>query len=394
MAEIYCRHFNGYKPCGRNSENSAGGEGCNENCSSRDLVKTRILFIHLGAIGAVVRSTALLCAIRKKYAGCHLTWVTQAPADALLRGHPLIDRVLTTARDDMLMLSALEFDVGFCVDKSLVAAGVLKQTQVGQMFGFIADERAGAIVPATPAAENLWHIGLSNQKKFFENTRPETELVAEALDLTNFDRDEYDLRLSDRERQEVEERRRLWAKPDQLIVGLNTGCSDVIPYKKLPVESQRQLVTELSSMGYSVVLLGGPEDAGRNQRIAHGLPAIESPATRGLRDGLVSVAACDIVVTGDSLGMHLAIAMKKWVVAWFGPTCAHEIDLYDRGVKVLTSARCSPCWSRACHKSPMCYDLVDLQSILAGVARGASQRRLSNRIFGRCPSDHTAHSPA
>ncbi len=395
---MHCRHFNGYKPCGRHNasspNNTAGADGCKENCASRDLVKTRVLFIHLGAMGAVVRSTSLLRAIHKKYAGCHLTWVTQAPTDALLRSHPLIDRVLTTSRDDMLALAALEFDVGFCVDKSLVAVGVLKQTQVDQIFGFVAQARTGAIVPATPAAENLWQIGLSNQKKFFENTRPETELMAEALELTNFDRDEYDLRLSDREWREVAERRKLWAKPSQLIVGLNTGCSDVIPYKKLPVESNRQLVSALSSMGHSVVLLGGPEDTSRNQRIAHGLPAIDSPTTRGLRDGLVSVAACDIVVTGDSLGMHLAIAMKKWVVAWFGPTCAHEIDLYDRGVKVLTSARCSPCWSRACHKSPMCYDLVDLKSILAGVVRGANQRHLSNRIFGRRPTDYTADSPA
>ena len=45
--------------------------------------------------------------------------------------------------------------------------------------------------------------------------------------------------------------------------------------------------------------------------------------------------ACDIVVSGDSLGMHMAIGLKKWVVAWFGPTCHQEIDLYDRGAKFL-----------------------------------------------------------
>ncbi len=385
MAEVGCRHFNGYKPCGRH-------DMCDSSCPSREIIQTRALLVHLGAIGAVVRTTALLRAIHRKFPNCHLTWVTQSPSDTLLRDHPLIDRVLTTSREDLLALSALNFDVAFCLDKSLVAAGVLKQTRVDQVFGFVTDDQSGVIVPATAAADNLWRIGLSNQIKFFANTRPETELAAEALELSTYQRDPYDLRLRGDEFNEVNHRRRQWAQPGQLIVGLNTGCSDVIRYKKLPIESQRKIATELLRRGHAVVLLGGPEDTTRNQCIAHGLPVVDSPTARGLRDGLVSVAACDIVVTGDSLGMHLAIAMKKWVVAWFGPTCAHEIDLYDRGVKVLTSANCSPCWSRSCHKSPMCYDLVDLKSILDGVEQGANQRHLSNRVSGRRTVDHSADS--
>ncbi len=362
--QVHCRYFNGYKPCGKN-------DVCSGACPHREIVKTRVLLIHLGALGAVVRSTSLLRAIRRKYAACHLTWVTQAPADALLRGHPLIDRVMTTSREDLLALSSLEFDIGFCIDKSLVAAGIIAQTHVDQIFGFVADARAGAIVPATPAADNLWQIGLSNKKKFFENLLPETQLVADALELTTFARDEYELPLDSQERREVANRRSQWAPSEQIVVGLNTGCSSVIPYKKLPVESQRKIAIDLINAGFCVALLGGPEDTARNEQIAFGLPVISTPTTRGLRDGLMSVAACDVVVTGDSLGMHMAIAMKKWVVAWFGPTCAHEIDLYDRGVKVLSFAGCSPCWSRTCNKSPMCYDLVEVQAILSGVVRGA-----------------------
>ncbi len=116
--------------------------------------------------------------------------------------------------------------------------------------------------------------------------------------------------------------------------------------------------------------MGGPEDRIRNQQIAYGLNVISSPTDHGLRDGLISVSACDIVVTGDSLGMHMAIALKKWTVAWFGPTCAHEIDLFGRGVHVLTAAECSPCWKRTCHNSPMCYDRVNLNEIVEGVQKG------------------------
>jgi heptosyltransferase-2 len=119
-----------------------------------------------------------------------------------------------------------------------------------------------------------------------------------------------------------------------------------------------------------IVLLGGPEDTKRNQEIAYGMPVTLTPTDAGLRDGLISTSACDIIVTGDSLGMHMGIALEKWTVAWFGPTCAQEIDLYDRGVKVITKAACSPCWLRSCHKETMCYDQVDLNELVEGVEKG------------------------
>ncbi len=382
MSEILCRYFTGYKPCSLS-------ERCDASCHKRSIVKSRVLVVHLGAMGAVVRSTTLLKAIRRKYPESHLTWVTSQPVHELLVGHPLVDRVLTTSREDLLALSALEFDVGFCIDKSLVAAGVLRATRVKKVFGFRVETVTGAILPATEAASELWEIGLSDRKKFFENRKTEAELVCRALEL-DYQGDDYDLRLTADERAEVLHRRSSWQGASRAIVGFNTGCSDVIKYKKLTVEAQRQLIPLIHALGAQVVLLGGPEDKIRNQQIAHGQKVISSSTEGGLRDGLLSVAACDIVVTGDSLGMHLAIAMKKWVVAWFGPTCAHEIDLFGRGAKVLSQATCGPCWRRSCQKETMCYDLVDLNEITNAVSKGIDWTTSS---FTQ-PSSATSYSPS
>lgn len=328
-------------------------------------------------MGAVLRSTALLEGIHQKYPNAHLTWVTDKPSDQLLRFNPMIDRVLTTSQADLLALSCLEFDLAFCIDKSLAAGGVLKAARAKKTFGFRVETVTGAIMPATPAAEELWSLGLSNSKKFFENKKPETQLVAEALELP-YSRQKYNLPLSEHEIATAAARRAQWASPQEIIVGLNTGCSDIIPYKKLTVDVHRRLIQSLKGLGVKIVLLGGPQDRIRNQQIAHGLQVISSPTEDGVRDGILSVQACDIVVSGDSLGMHMAIAMQKWTVAWFGPTCAHEIDLFDRGVHVLSQAGCSPCWKRSCQKSPMCYDLVDLNELIDGVKNGIQWLMLSS----------------
>lgn len=297
-----------------------------------------------------------------------ITWVTDAPAHHLLKNHPGIDRVLTTQESDLLQLSALEFEVALVIDKSLKAAGVVQRTTVDQVWGFKINPKNGAIIPATEAAQELWSLGLSNQKKFFENNKPETQLMIEALELGPFRRDDYWLPLTENETKQVQERRQQWLrnKNKTQILGLNTGCSPVIPYKKLSIQFHRQIIARIQNdfPDTEIVLLGGPEDSERNQQIAQDLQVISSATEAGLRDGLISVAACDIVLTGDSLGMHMAISQSKQVIAWFGPTCAHEIDLYDRGVKVLTQAPCSPCWKRTCEKSIMCYDQVSLEELV------------------------------
>jgi heptosyltransferase-2 len=365
MAVISCRHFTGYKPCGLNTD-------CTEFCPSKSIIDTRILIVHLGALGAVVRSTALLAPLRRRHPRAHLTWVTDAPADQLLRGHQGIDRVLTTKDSDMLILSALEFDVSYVIDKSLKAAGVLARTKSDLVRGFRADSRTGALLPATDAATELWQLGLDDRKKFFQNRKSEIQLVTEALELGPYRADDYHLPLDAGEVELRAQRRRLWShKGRRKIIGLNTGCSDVMKAKKLSVQNHRDLIRRLQCLpDTQVVLLGGPEDRVRNEQISAGLKVILSDTESGLRDGLVSVAACDVVVTGDSLGMHMAIAMGVWTIAWFGPTCAHEIELFERGEKILTKAPCAPCWKRTCSKDLMCYDQVDLGEVEYAVLRG------------------------
>lgn len=365
MPVTNCRYFNGYKPCGKSSK-------CDHTCSSQSVASVYILMIHLGAIGAVVRSTSLLSAIHRKYPGCHLTWVTDQPSHVLLKDHPLIDQVYTTNESDLLELSALEFDIALVIDKSKKAAGVLARTYADQVFGFRAEPRTGAILPATAAAKELWMLGLDNQQKFFVNKKTENQLIHEALELGSFQNDAYDLRLSKVEQEEIQARKIKWKKnKQQILIGINTGASPTIPYKKLSVENHIELIQKLQRDGFqNLVLLGGKEDTLRNSQIAQQTQVLQSTTELGLRDGLISVQACDLVISGDSLGMHMAIASGAYVIAWFGPTCAHEIELYGQGQKIQTTANCAPCWKRHCNEEKMCYDLVNLEEIIRAVHDG------------------------
>ncbi len=376
-----CLHFSGMKPCGLNNQ-------CDLSCSHFLKRGKQILLIHLGALGAVVRSTALLSSIKRKYPNSQITWVTQSPAQHLLKNHPQISRVLTLSEGDLLALGVLAFDVALVIDKSLEASGVLKRTNVKEAFGFKSNQ-FGIVEPVNAGAQELWEIGLSDYLKFQINKKTELELLRSALELDQTN-DEYHLPLKESEQNIKYQRRVLWSESGRKkIIGINTGCAATIAAKKLSIENHRELIRILQkNLNYKIVLLGGPEDTERNNLIAKNLKGVvQSPTNQGLRDGLVSVAACDVVITGDSLGMHMAISQKKQVIAWFGPTCSHEIELYGRGTKIVSQAGCGPCWKRSCHKPVMCYDLVNLDEIVTAVQYHSNQTSIesgdSNSLFGR-----------
>jgi heptosyltransferase II len=382
--QMDCRFFSGYKPCSLNDK-------CNAQCPSKQIANPRILIIHLEALGAVLRGTALLCSIKRKWPQAHITWITSSGAAPLLENNHLIDRLLKNDHQGALALSTLGFDYGFCVDKSLVAAGLLQvPLEIKEKRGFGALD-SGGIIPLNIEAQRSFELGLSNFEKFFVNKKPETQLIIESLGL-DFQNDEYVLDFSKRDLLELENaRRELFGlkKFEHPVIGLNTGCSPTIPYKKFSSKGWVELVDVLRKdfPQARILLLGGPEDTLRNEEIKAERPGscVLTPTTSGLRTGLHYANLCDVVVTGDSLGMHMAIALKKWVVAWFGPTCAHEIDLYGRGIAVKTTAPCSPCWKRECEKPVMCYDQVNFEEVSQGVRLGLSPDKVFAPVAKKIP---------
>jgi len=52
------------------------------------------------------------------------------------------------------------------------------------------------------------------------------------------------------------------------------------------------------------------------------------------------ISMCDLLVTGDTLALHFAIGLNVPTVAIFTSTCAQELDLYGRGMKIVTITDC------------------------------------------------------
>jgi len=361
-----CRFFSGYKPC--QFKRPCPG------CPHYSPVQSRVCVLSLEALGAVLRSTVLLEPIRKKFPGAHITWITYSSAAALLENNREIDRLITVDGKTSQLIDHLEFDVLMSVDKSLEAGAIAERIKAKTKLGF-GLSREGVIRPLNKEAEYQYRVGLDDELKFKINQKPETQQITETMAMA-WTRSEYILDLTPGEKAEVQKRRASILQPGTKgIIGYNTGCSLLFPYKKFTVERAVEVIGQWRKdfPDFTIALLGGREDEERQSRMKEAFSkdslVVNTPTVGGLRSGILWMDTADLVLSGCSLGMHIAIALKKHVIAWFGVSCLQEVDVYDRGVRIQSDVTCSPCWKKSCNNEPKCYDQVSPKLISRETAK-------------------------
>jgi ADP-heptose:LPS heptosyltransferase len=369
-----CKNFSGYKPCF--SDHNCWTDGCKEEKS----IGKKILIINLDAMGDVLMTTAQLPGIKRKFPVSTIYWITLKNAAGLLENNPYLDKVFVYDFESLAILNQMEFDYVMNVDKSRRSSALLTSLKAAHKLGFGLNPD-GKIYPVNEGAYYNYNLGMDDHLKFRINKRTGQDYLAETFEL-DYRRDEYVFNFSEAEKKFIENfREKSGIKKNDLVVGLNTGCSTLFPNKKMTIDQHIYLINKLLGYpGIKIILLGGPEDLDRNNEIASHFSEqiINTPVSGGVRKGACYEEIADIVITGDSFGMHLAIALKKYVIAWFGLSCWTEIDLYDRGIKLFNEKlECSPCWKKSCPFNLECISSIDLERIASTVLQIYEKRSAS-----------------
>jgi len=364
-----CKNFSGYKPC--KPYKNCLLNGC-QNESDDTKTGVKILIISLDALGNVMDNTPLLPAIKRKFPVSTIHWITMPAAEKILFNNKLIDNLYTWTDEQRMIVHNMEYDYLMNADKSDYACAFANEIKAKTKLGFLLN-RDGKIIPANQSAMYSYVLGNDDQLKFRENQRAGIDILHEVFEL-EYTRDEYIFAFTDEENTFQENyKRSINYDPSKVYVGFNTGCSNLFPNKKMTVAQHVEIISALiNNDGLKVVLLGGREDTERNQEIYNSFAEsdrhkiINTPSTEGIRRGACYMNLSDIIVTGDSFGMHLAIGLKKYIIAWFGLSCWSEIELYDRGEKLFPkNLECSPCWKKACPYNLECIKMIDVKRIIS-----------------------------
>ena len=360
-----CKFFLGDRPCVWHKQT---GVLC--TCDRYEKVEERLLVVKLDAMGDVLRSTALLPPLAEAHPRAAITWITRKESVPLLQRNPYVAEVLEVGPEALVHLQTRTFDRVINLDASRISAALATAARSTRKDGFVLDEQ-GTVKPTNDAARRWLEAGIFDDIKR-QGASTYQDRMAEILGLAGRTH-RYVFELADNEvtraKAHLESIGLDFRRP---VIGLNTGAGGRWPLKQWREDGYLELVSRIHRReDVQFLLLGGPAEQERNDRLKHAssVRLLDPGCDNTIRHFAALLSHCDIAVTGDTLAMHLSLALGKRTVVLFGPTSAAEIELYGLGEKVVPDMTCLSCYKTSCDFVPNCMDLISTEMVEQAVLR-------------------------
>jgi len=282
------------------------------------------------SLGDVLRTTVILNFLKND----DVSWLVDEKAYPLLENNPYIRRILIFNLESVLQLQQERFDTVINLEKGPGICALSDSINAWRRFGFRFESDTGS-AQAYDGAEKVLGICRDLKKKkqsylFWQDA------LASMIGRQWSEKDEYILGYKPRSGVTCD-------------IGFNWVVGHKWPNKAWPEKHWKKLKRMLENK-YTVSWQKGLDH---------------------LYEYMDWINSCRLIVTNDSLGMHLAIALRKKIVALFGPSSSREVFFYDRGVRILPEADylCIPCLDSKCTEHISCMDSISPLQVKGAIVK-------------------------
>jgi len=343
------------------------------------LTNARFLILRLSSIGDVLHATPVAQVLKTTYPHCHITWLVDEVPSAMLKENPYIDDIYIWPRDRWEKhlgrgewraarqlwstlrnyLHAQKFDILLDIHGLFISGLIAKASNIPRRIG-MSDTRElnwlfmTEIAPSAP--EDIHVI-----PRYLSILRP-LGIHSSHYSMT--------LRVPDESLTFADEfLNQHGVKPSETLIAINP--STTWPAKNWPAEHYATVAKSLYQKGYRILLCGGPADQALGESIMHqsGVPLINAANKTSLLQLGALLSRCDLLVTGDTGPLHMAIALGIPTVSIFGPTDPKRFGPLTAGHIVLEREMdCRPCHKRTCPlKHLHCMYQLEPMEVIAAV---------------------------
>ncbi|MFA5011506.1 MAG: glycosyltransferase family 9 protein [Ignavibacteria bacterium] len=350
-----CRYFSGDRPC---KFHKAEGIVCSD-CPHFSPKGKMILIIKLDAIGDVLRTTSLLHSLKEANPGSYVSWLTKSNASDMFRNNHLVDEVLIYESGNLnAVLSIIEYDVIINLDPSPVSSSLASFAKGKTKIGFGLDLK-GNVYPFNKQAEEWFEMGAFDNLKA-KNTKTYQQIIHEICSLP-YSKGKIIFNITEDESlfaKEFYDKNSL--SKYKKIIGINAGASNRWQFKKWRLEGYAELIKALhKKYNCAFLLFGSKNEKDINDYLSKECKNVfDTGSENSLREFASYINLCDVLVTGDTLALHVATALEVPSVCIFGPTSHTEIEDYGLVRKIYPNMDCLVCYKNKCDFKPNCMELV------------------------------------
>jgi heptosyltransferase-2 len=359
MLKADCSNFPGDTPCRYHKEQ---GIKC-DDCNYYNPIKYKILIVKLDAVGDVLRTTALLPPLKEKYQNSHITWCTRKNAKELFKENPFVNETIIVEDDAYFRLKSEEFDLVINCDTSKISSSIASMANGKERAGFVLNKKG--FVETTSKEAEQWLLmsafdDVKNanvktyQKIMYEIVKLDAEVVPPVL------------KIHENIKTKIINRSASWKyDKDKFTIGLNIGVGEKWPSKGLPLKRWKEVILKLKKEDANLFLLGGPDEIEKVKELKKEFNfLIDTGCDNSLLEFAAIVDLCDLIITADTLALHIATALNKKIIALFGPTSISEIELYGKGEKLISPDGCKCFYNKYCKEKISCMGKISAEMIL------------------------------
>jgi len=284
-------------------------------------IKKQICIIKFDGIGDVLRTTPILW----RFQDDDVTWITKKASLPLLGNNPYVKTVITISKisgiEDFVFDELYNFDED--KEACLLATNIRAEKKKG--YGF----KDGNYFPLDSDSRYAYELSKNDELKFKSNKKTYQQIIFE---MGGFQWKGEDYILGYKSKNKI-----------QYKVGINYITGEKFPNKAWP--HWKELMDRLNSVS-----------------LQKQFETVEAY--------IDWINSCRVIVTSDSLGMHIALALKKKVIILMGSTSWNEIETYNRGVILTSRLPCSPCYKKSkCNVTASCMDLITPERVYSEIMK-------------------------
>ncbi|MCH8004052.1 MAG: glycosyltransferase family 9 protein [Nanoarchaeota archaeon] len=333
-----------------------------------------ILIIKLGAIGDVIRTTSILDGLNDKYNNCTIDWVTKKESSDILKNNDLIEKIHIISEELKNNLKNQDYDLLISLDDDSEACELATEINSKRIIGSYLKNGKRVYTENSSLWFDMGLISKFGKQKADElkarNKKTYQQIMYEILDL-DYKKQEPILILNNNELNFGKNFSKKNNIKNELVIGINTGAGGRWQDKKLPIEKTIELINKLNNNieNSKILLFGGPEEKERNNKIKETIKTqiIDAGCNNSLIEFASLVNLCKVLITSDSLAMNIGIALKKKIAAFFYPTSAEEIELYNRGIKIIGKGNSYCSYQEKCDDPPK-WDVDEIVNAVKNLA--------------------------
>ena len=294
-----------------------------------------ICIIKLGADGDVLRTCPLAKALKDKYTGAMITWITRGDVATLLEGLNYIKRIIQL--EDVAELEDESFDALYNFDVEEEALELAEVLQANKKYGFHDD--GGYPVAYNTGGEYYINTMFDDELKK-SNTKTYQEMMFEVAEIP-YKKERCNIILSKDDKFFAEQFLDMHLLHDDKIIGIHMGAGTRWPSKVWHEECVKEFISLAEKKGYVILLFGGPNEVERHTRLVdelkkEGVKIYRNNPNNTKREFAALVSICDYFVCGDSFSLHVALGLNVKTVALFFITNPVEVETYEIGKKIIS----------------------------------------------------------